>query len=62
MTKRERNMLVLLGVIAVGALAYLFLFVLGGEEPVEEAAPTQSVSSPPPVPAEPGTGVGEPPE
>jgi len=30
--------------------------VLGGEEPQEQAAPT---SSPPPVPAGPGTGVGE---
>lgn len=45
MTKRERNMLVVVGVLAVGALAYLVLF-LGGGEPEEETAPTPT-SSPP---------------
>src|ERR687892_1372513 len=59
MTSRERNLLVFLGVFAVGALAFLFLVVLGGEEP-EEAAPTSPISSPPAIPATPGTGVGEP--
>jgi hypothetical protein len=59
MTKRERNMLVVLGVIGVGALAFFFLVVLGGDEP-EVAAPTSPVSSPPAIPATPGTGVGEP--
>jgi hypothetical protein len=39
-----------------------FLFtMLGGEEPLEQAAPTPS-SSPPPLPGALGTGVGEPQE
>jgi len=61
MSGRERTMLIVLGVIVVLGLAYVFLFVLGGEEPQpEETAPTQ-VSSPPPPPA-PGIGVEEPTE
>jgi hypothetical protein len=59
MTKRERNMLVVLGVIAVAGLAFFFLVMSGGDE-TEQAAPTSPVSSPPAIPATPGTGVGEP--
>ena len=61
MTGRERNMLIFLGVVALGALLY-FVFVLGGGEPEQDAAPTTPVASPPPIPPTPGTGVGEPPE
>ncbi len=60
MSSRERNMLIILGVIAVAGLAYFFLF-MGGEEEPETTAPTQT-SSPAPIPATPGTGVGEPTE
>lgn len=60
MTTRERNMLIVLGVVAVVALAFFFL-VLGGEEE-QQAAPTPPTSSPAPIPATPGTGVGEPAE
>ena len=61
MTTRERNMLIFLGVVALGALLY-FVFFLGGGEPEQDAAPTTPVASPPPIPPTPGTGVGEPPE
>jgi hypothetical protein len=60
MTTRERNMLIVLGVVAVVALAFFFLVLGGEEEPT--TAPTQPTSSPAPTPAIPGTGVGEPTE
>jgi len=60
MTKRERNMLIILGVVAVSALAVFFL-VLGGEEE-QQAAPTPPTSSPAPTSVTPGTGVEEPTE
>lgn len=60
MTTRERNMLIVLGVVAVVALAFFFLVLGGEEEPT--TAPTQPTSSPAPTPATPGTGVGEPTE
>jgi hypothetical protein len=59
MTKRERNLLIVLGVVAV-AVGGFFLFTMLGGEPEEQAAPTPT-ASPPPIPATPGTGVGEPP-
>ena len=55
-------MLMVLGVVALVALLYFVFFVMGGDEPGEEAAPTLPVSSPPAIPATPGTGVGEPTE
>jgi hypothetical protein len=61
MTSRERNMLIGLGVVAVVALAFFFL-VMGGEEEPEQTAPTPPTSSPAPIPATPGTDVGEPTE
>lgn len=61
MARRERNLLILLGVIALLAGGFFLFNMLGGEEPQEQAAPTPS-PSPPPVPAAPGTGVGEPQE
>jgi hypothetical protein len=60
MTRRERNLLILLGVVALLVGGFFLFTMLGGEEPEEQAAPTPA-ASPPPVPAEPGTGVGEPP-
>lgn len=60
MTKRERNMLVVLGVVALAALLFFVFVVLGGDETVPVSAPAQPVSSPPAIPATPGTGVGEP--
>jgi hypothetical protein len=53
MTKRERNMLIILGVVAVAALAIFLFVVRGGGEPAEEAAPTPTVTSPPPPAVEP---------
>ncbi|MGH2691956.1 MAG: hypothetical protein ACRDHM_05590 [Actinomycetota bacterium] len=53
-------MLIILGVVAVGALAVFFL-VLGGEEE-QQTAPTPPTSSPAPIPETPGTSVGEPTE
>jgi hypothetical protein len=57
MSARERNLLILLGVLAVAALAWFLLFGGGGDD--EEAAPTPvTPPSPPPtaepVPQEPG--------
>jgi hypothetical protein len=60
MARRERNLLILLGVIALLAGGFLLFTMLGGEEPEQQAAPTPA-ASPPPVPAQPGTGVVEPP-
>ncbi len=54
-------MLIVLGAVALVALL-VFFFVLGGEESGEVTAPTLPVSSPPAIPATPGTGVGEPTE
>ncbi|MGH2661719.1 MAG: hypothetical protein ACRDH8_02695 [Actinomycetota bacterium] len=55
MSSRERNMLIILGVLAVAALAF-FLLTSGDEEPEEAAAPTPDTSSPavttPPEPQE----------
>jgi hypothetical protein len=65
MTKRERNMLVVLGVIAVAALAFFVIGSLGGGEETDTSAPTSPAFSPPPgitTGATPGTGVGEPTE
>jgi hypothetical protein len=45
MSSRERNMLIVLGVLAVAALAF-FLLTSGDEEPEEAAAPTPDTSSP----------------
>jgi hypothetical protein len=59
MSTRERNLLIALGVIVLGAAAFFLFTTLGGEEPEEQAAPTPT-ASPPPVPAAPGTGVEEP--
>ena len=58
MSSRERNMLIVLGVIVLAAGGFFLFTSLGGEE--EQAAPTQ-VPSPPPVVATPGTEAGEPP-
>ena len=61
MTKRERTMLMVLGIVGGVALLYFVFFVLlGGEDPGEVTAPTSPVSSPPAIAPEPGTGVGEP--
>ena len=60
MSRRERTLLIVMGVIALGAAAF-FLLTMGGDEPAEQAAPTPT-APPPPIPAEPGTGVGEPEE
>jgi hypothetical protein len=62
MTKRERTMLMVLGAVALVALLIFVFFIMGGEDPGEETAPTLPVSSPPAIPATPGTGVGEPTE
>jgi hypothetical protein len=59
MSARERNMLILLGVIVLLAGGFFLFTMLGGDEPEEQAAPTPT-ASPPPIPATPGTGVGEP--
>jgi hypothetical protein len=58
MRRRERNLLIILGVIAVGAAGFFLFTMLGGEEE-QQAAPTP-VASPPPTPATPGTEGGEP--
>ena len=60
MTSRERNMVIFLAVVAVGALAYLFLVVLGGDEEAPQPAAPTLATTPPPIDATPGTGVGEP--
>jgi hypothetical protein len=49
---RERTMLIVLGVVAVGSLAF-FLLTRGGEEPEPDSAPTPPISSPPPPVVEP---------
>jgi hypothetical protein len=59
MTKRERNMVMVLGVAALVAGGFFLFTMLGGDEPEQQAAPTPT-ASPPPIPAVPGTGVGEP--
>lgn len=59
MTKRERNMLIVLGVVALAVGGFFLFTMLGGDEPEQQAAPTPT-ASPPLVPAAPGTGVGEP--
>jgi hypothetical protein len=59
MSKRERNLLIVLGVIVLAAAGFFLFTMLGGEEPEEQAAPTPT-ASPPPLPAAPGTGVEEP--
>ncbi|MGH2764527.1 MAG: hypothetical protein ACRDKA_01225 [Actinomycetota bacterium] len=56
MNRRERILLIVLGVIAVGAAGFFLVTSLGGEE--EQAAPTP-VASAPPIPATPGTEAGE---
>ena len=58
MCARERNMLIVLGVIVLAAGGFFLFTSLGGEE--EQAAPT-TVPSPPPIEATPGTEAGEPP-
>jgi hypothetical protein len=60
MSSRERTLLIVFGVLVLGAAAF-FLLTMGGDEPPEQAAPTPT-ASPPPIPATPGTGVGEPEE
>ena len=60
MTKREKNMLIVLGAVAGAALLFFVFVVMGGDETGPVTAPTQPVSSPPAIPASPGTGVGEP--
>lgn len=57
MSGRERALLIILGLVAVGAAAFFLLTSLGGEEE-QQAAPTP-VTSPPPLPATAGTGAGE---
>lgn len=47
MSPRDRNMLIVLGVVVVAALAFFFL--TGGEPADDTAAPTPAVSPPPPV-------------
>ena len=58
MSGRERNLLIVLGVIVLAAGGFFLFTSLGGEE--EQAAPT-TVPSPPPIVATPGTEAGEPP-
>ena len=58
MSGRERNLLVVLGVIVLAAGGFFLFTSLGGED--EQAAPT-NVPSPPPIEATPGTEAGEPP-
>jgi hypothetical protein len=58
MSSRERNLLIVLGVIVLAAGGFFLFTSLGGEE--EETAPT-AVPSPPPIEATPGTEAGEPP-
>jgi hypothetical protein len=60
MSSRERTLLIVFGVLVLAAAAF-FLLTMGGDEPPEQAAPTPT-ASPPPIPATPGTGVGEPEE
>jgi hypothetical protein len=59
MSGRERNLLIVLGVIVLAAGGFFLFTSLGGEE--EQAAPTTVVPSPPPIEATPGTEAGEPP-
>jgi hypothetical protein len=59
MTARERNMLIVLGVVVLLAGGFFLFTMLGGDGAEEQAAPTPT-ASPPPIPATPGTGVGEP--
>lgn len=58
MSPRERNLLIVLGVIVLAAGGFFLFTSLGGED--EQAAPT-TVPSPPPIEATPGTEAGEPP-
>lgn len=58
MSARERNLLIVLGVIVLAAGGFFLFTSLGGED--ETTAPTP-VPSPPPIDATPGTGAGEPP-
>jgi hypothetical protein len=53
MSARERNLLILLGVIAVAALAWFLLFGGGGDEADNGAAPTPVTPPSPPPAAEP---------
>jgi hypothetical protein len=57
MSGRERALLIILGLAAVGAAGFFLLTSLGGEEE-QQAAPTP-VTSPPVLPATPGTEAGE---
>jgi hypothetical protein len=54
-------MLIVLGVVAVGAAAFFLVTSLGGDGGDEQAAPTP-VTSPPAVVPAPGPGDGEPPQ
>jgi hypothetical protein len=58
MSRRERIMLIALGVLAVGAAAFFLLTTLGGEDAEQPAAPTPVISPPAVVPA---PGAEEPP-
>jgi hypothetical protein len=58
MSARERNLLIILGVVVLAVGGFFLFTSLGGEE--EQSAPTP-VPSPPAVEATPGTGAGEPP-
>jgi hypothetical protein len=55
-------MLMVLGGVLLVALLFFVFFVMGGDETGPATAPTSPVSSPPAIPATPGTGVGEPTE
>jgi hypothetical protein len=59
MTKRERTMLTVLGVVALLVGGFFLFTMLGGDGTEEQAAPAPT-ASPPPIPSTPGTGVGEP--
>jgi hypothetical protein len=59
MTKRERTMLTVLGVVVLLVGGFFLFTMLGGDGTEEQAAPTPT-ASPPPIPSTPGTGVGEP--
>jgi hypothetical protein len=59
MSPRERNMLIILGVVALAAGGFFLFTRLGGGDAEQQAAPTP-VTSPPPIVPAPGTGVGEP--
>jgi hypothetical protein len=58
MSARERNLLIILGVVVLAVGGFFLFTSLGGEE--EQSAPTP-VPSPPAVEATPGTEAGEPP-